>query len=235
MQKHLISTNNKLWTVTELGLTDLCKMANTNDIYKYTQLDAQAKHIIWSSLSKVMFKSIYHLQNAKLIWDRLSDIHEGYRTRQDPMFIEYKNFLKSQETDQISSSSSMCLMAKGSKVLKHHSSSESSECESDENLKPSYSKLANIATKQQTSLEKLQKLLDKSDDPLNEEMDRIQTLTKGLQSLQSKFDNLQSHHDALLVDHEKLSYEFLQRKQDLEKLRVSHEDIQRDNDYLLAQ
>ena len=66
-------------------------------------------------------------------------------------------------------------------------------------------------------------------------MDRTQTLTKGLQSLQSKFDNLQSRHDALLVDHEKLSYEFLQRKQDLEKLRVSHEDLQRDNDYLLAQ
>jgi hypothetical protein len=126
-------------------------------------------------------------------------------------------------------------MAKGSKVHKHHSSSESSEGESDEYVKPSYAKLAKIATKQQSALEKLQKLLDKSDDLLNEEVDRTQTLSDDLKSLQTKYDNLQSHHNALLVDHEKLSYEFLQRKQDLEKLRVAHEDLQRENDSLLAQ
>ena len=39
----------------------------------------------------------------------------------------------------------------------------------------------------------------------------------------------------LLSDHEKLSYEFLQRKQDLEKLRVSYEDLQKEHDSLLAQ
>ena len=39
-----------------------------------------------------------------------------------------------------------CFMAKGAKVLKYPSS-ESSEDESDENLKPSYSKLAKIAVK----------------------------------------------------------------------------------------
>src|SRR3954464_10472927 len=49
------------------------------------------------------------------------------------------------------------------------------------------------------------------------------------------FDNLQGHHNTLLSDHEKLSYEFLQRKQDLEKLRVSYEDLQKDHDSLLAQ
>ena len=126
-------------------------------------------------------------------------------------------------------------MAKGAKVLKHRSPSESSEGESDENVNPSYSKLANIATKQQRAIEKFQKLLDKSDDLLNEEVDHTQTLTKDLQSLQSKYDNLQSRPEALLVDHEKLSYEFLQIKQDLEKLRVSHGDLQRDSDSLLAQ
>src|SRR3954462_10612250 len=41
-----------------------------------------------------------------------------------------------------------CFMAKGAKVLKY-ASSESSEDESDENLKPSYSKLAKIAVQQQ--------------------------------------------------------------------------------------
>ena len=126
-------------------------------------------------------------------------------------------------------------MAKGAKVLKYRSPSESSEGKYDENMKPSYSKLANITTKQQNALEKIQKLLDKSDDLLNEEMDHIQTPTDDIKSLQSKYGDLQSHHETLLVNHEKLSYEFLQRKQDLEKLRVSHEALQRDNDYLLAQ
>ncbi|XP_073361819.1 uncharacterized protein [Aegilops tauschii subsp. strangulata] len=46
-----------------------------------------------------------------------------------------------------------CFMAKGAKVLKYPSS-ESSEDESDENLKPSYSKLAKVAVKQQKAFEK---------------------------------------------------------------------------------
>ena len=46
-----------------------------------------------------------------------------------------------------------CFMAKGAKVLKYPSS-ESSENESDENLKPSYSKLAKIVVKQQKALER---------------------------------------------------------------------------------
>ena len=125
-------------------------------------------------------------------------------------------------------------MAKGAKVLKYPSS-ESSEDESDENLKPSYSKLAKIAMKQQKAFERVQNMLDKSNDLLGGEMDQTQTLTDNLQRLQSKFDNLQSHHNTLLSDHEKLSYEFIQRKQDLEKLRVSCEDLQKERDSLLAQ
>ena len=78
-------------------------------------------------------------------------------------------------------------------------------------------------------------MLDKSDDVLGDEMDRTKDLTENLQRLQSKFDNLQSHHNTLLSDHEKLSYEFLQRKQDPEQLRVSYEDLQKDRDSLLAQ
>ena len=62
-----------------------------------------------------------------------------------------------------------------------------------------------------------------------------QTQTENLQRLQTKFDSLQSHHNTLLADHEKLSYEFLQRKQDLEQLRVSYEDLQKERDSLLAQ
>ena len=60
-------------------------------------------------------------------------------------------------------------------------------------------------------------------------------MAESLQRLQTQFDNLQSHHNTLLSDHEKLSYEFLQIKQDLEKLRVSYEDLQKERDSLLAQ
>ena len=60
-------------------------------------------------------------------------------------------------------------------------------------------------------------------------------MTGSLKKLQSNFDNLQNRHNTLLIDLEKLSYEFLQRKQDLEKLRVSYEDLQKENDSLLAQ
>ena len=70
---------------------------------------------------------------------------------------------------------------------------------------------------------------------LGEEMDRTKTLTENLQRLQTRFDNLQGHHNTLLSDHEKLSYAFLQRKQDLEKLRVSYEDLQKERNSLLAQ
>ena len=56
-----------------------------------------------------------------------------------------------------------------------------------------------------------------------------------MKSLQSRFDNLQDRHVTLLADHEKLSYEFLQRKLDLEKLRISHDDLRMENDSLLDQ
>ena len=84
-------------------------------------------------------------------------------------------------------------------------------------------------------MEKVQNQLDKSDDLLGEELNRTKTLTGNLQRLRSRFDNLQNHHNTLLTNHEKLSYEFIQRKQDLEKLRVSYEDLQKERDSLLAQ
>ena len=53
--------------------------------------------------------------------------------------------------------------------------------------------------------------------------------------LRVKYKDLESHHETLSASHEKLSYDYLQRKQDLEKLRASHEDLQKENDSLLAQ
>ena len=175
-----------------------------------------------------------HLDHAKLIWDRLSEVYEGHRTHHDPWFEDFKESLKEMTFEPESSSSTPCLMAKDAKVTECYLS-ESSDDESGDEFGPSYVKLASLATKQQRALEKVQNMLDKSYDMLGEEMDLSKALAESLQRLQTKFDNLQSHHNTLLSDHEKLSYEFLQRKQDLEKLRVSYEDIKKERDSLLAQ
>jgi hypothetical protein len=84
-------------------------------------------------------------------------------------------------------------------------------------------------------MEHIQKLLDKSDDLLDEEMNRTQSLIKDIKNLRVKYEELESHHETLSATYEKLSYDYLQRKQDLEKLRASHEDLQKENDSLLAQ
>ncbi|KAI4974582.1 hypothetical protein ZWY2020_048189 [Hordeum vulgare] len=119
-----------------------------------------------------------------------------------------------------------CDEEEGSKVPNDASSSDSSDCEPDDFKKPSYSKLAIIATKQQTALEKPRKLLGRSDDLLNDEMNITQILTEDMKIHQSRYDNLQDRHGTLLADHEKLH---------LEKLRISHDDLRMENDSLLAQ
>ena len=147
MRKRLLAMDGDLWTVTELGLTDLCKMANADDIRRYTQLDARAKYIICSRLTKDEFTRIYHLGNAMLIWDRISDVYEGAYRRDDPWLVEFANSLRSREPDDTSTSSVVCLMARGAKVTSREayfetSSEDDSKCES----KPNYKKLAKIST-----------------------------------------------------------------------------------------
>ena len=84
MKKRLMAMNNELWTVTEIGLTDLCKMAEADDIRKYTLLNLTAKDIICSSLSQNQFRNVMHLSHAKLIWDRLSEVYESHRSHHEP-------------------------------------------------------------------------------------------------------------------------------------------------------
>ena len=69
MNKCLMAMNSELWTATEIGLTDLCKMAEVDDIRKYTLLNLTTKVIICSCLSQNQFRNIMHLDHAKLIWD----------------------------------------------------------------------------------------------------------------------------------------------------------------------
>src|SRR4051812_39606879 len=124
-----------------------------------------------------------------------------------------------------------CFMAKSSKLSTYSSSDDPSDEEPDEN----YAKLAKIASKQQRGLEKIQISLKKSDDMLVEEMTKTQKLTDESKILQSKFDDLFNRHEALLTDHEKLAHEFLMRKQELERIRMSHDDLRKENDSLLSQ
>ena len=87
-----MAMNSELWTVTEIGLTDLCKMAHADDIRKYTRLDCMAKDIICSCLSRNHSRLIMHLCNAKLIWERIFDVYQGHRTRQDPWLSQNDDF-----------------------------------------------------------------------------------------------------------------------------------------------
>ena len=68
MKKRLMAMDSELWTVTEIGLTDLCKMAEADDIRKYTLLNLTAKNVICSCLSRNQFRNVMHLNHAKLIW-----------------------------------------------------------------------------------------------------------------------------------------------------------------------
>ena len=169
MKKRLMAMNSKLWTITEIGLTDLCKMAEADDICKYTLFNLTAKDVICSCLSQNQFRNIMHLDHAKLIWDRLSEVYEGHQTCHDPWFEDFKESLKAMTFEPESSSSASCPMAKDAEVNECYLS-ESSDDESGDEFGPSYAKLASLDTKQQKAIEHIQKLLDKSDDPLDVEM-----------------------------------------------------------------
>ena len=52
MMKRLMAMDSELWTVNEIGLIDLCKMADADDIRKYTLLNLTAKDVICSCLSQ---------------------------------------------------------------------------------------------------------------------------------------------------------------------------------------
>ena len=48
-------------------------------------------------------------------------------------------------------------------------------------------------------------------------------------------DELSTHHDFLSADHERLTYDYLKRKQELEALIEAHEDLMRENSLLNQQ
>src|SRR3954467_13541180 len=128
-----------------------------------------------------------------------------------------------------------CFMAKA-KVSSSRSNYDTSDCSSyDSDSKISYAKLAKIASIQQDELDSLRRIIKKSETLLIDEMEKGQTLTNEHAALKEKFEELSSRHDLLSVDYEKLTYEFLQRKMALEKLKEAHEDLENVNLSLMAQ
>ena len=65
-------------------------------------------------------------------------------------------------------------------------------------------------------------------------MTRTQSLIDDIKNLHVKYEELESRHDTLSTN-EKLTYDYLQRKQEIENLRSAHEDLQKENESLRAQ
>jgi hypothetical protein len=115
-------------------------------------------------------------------------------------------------------------MAKASKEMvssKHHKVHSSDQYSLDED---DHAKLIKIANIQQNSLEKIEKTLRKYEGLLVEEMEKNQSLAEKHSALKSRMEELSNHHDFLLVNQERLTYDYLKRKQELESLREAHDD-----------
>ena len=124
-----------------------------------------------------------------------------------------------------------CLMAKGSKVTSKPPTYDDSDDDlmSDEleDIKSSYRKLAKILKQQET-------ILENQEDMLVDEMEKNKELTRELNKLKSKYLNITESHETLVEDHEKINLEFLKKKQDLESLKVVHEELKFENDSLIT-
>ena len=110
-------------------------------------------------------------------------------------------------------SPSYCFMAKASKEKvssKHHKVHSSDQYYLDED---DHAKLIKIANIQQNSLEKIEKTLRKSEGLLVEEMEKNQLLTEEHSPLMSRMEEVSNRHDFLSADHERLTYDYLKRKQ----------------------
>ena len=50
-------------------------------------------------------------------------------------------------------------------------------------------------------------------------------MTEEYSTLHSRMEELLNHNEFLSADHERLTYDYLKRKQELEALREAHEDL----------
>ena len=74
----------RLWKIVEDDYTIQQQNDLTSDDKANLQLDAQAKDIICSSLSKDIFFRFQRLNTSKEIWDVINNAHEEFVARSDP-------------------------------------------------------------------------------------------------------------------------------------------------------
>src|ERR1041385_2157493 len=128
-----------------------------------------------------------------------------------------------------------CFMAKAKVSSSKNSYDTFDGSAYESNSRISYAKLSKIASIQQDELDSLSETIQKSETLLIDEIEEGQTLTNEHAALKEKYDELFSRHDLLSVDDEKLTYEFLQRKMALEKLREANEELESVNLTLMDQ
>ena len=81
---HMKSSSNDMWEIVENGYTIQQPNDPNSDDKANLQLDAQAKDIVCSSLSKDIFFRFQRLNTAKQIWDAINNAHEEFGARADP-------------------------------------------------------------------------------------------------------------------------------------------------------
>ena len=154
-------------------------------------------------------------------------------------FVACESSEKSLESDTDDDASSddepiaFCLMAKSSKDQVSAKHQKSMNGYSPEYI--AYAKLVKIAKSQQDELEKLEKNLRKSEGLLVEEMEKNQELTEEHDDFSSTIDDLSNRYDSLAVDYESLSDEILNRNQDLESLKESHNMLAKEKSSLFTE
>ena len=80
MKIRLQAINIELWQIVENGYTILHPDAPNSDDKAILRLNAQAKDIIYDSISQDLFFRFRKLDTAKQLWDAIKNAHEEFIT-----------------------------------------------------------------------------------------------------------------------------------------------------------
>ena len=206
--------------------------------------DVKARAIIESNMKRISQLNRacadMTLESEEEATDSESDDEEFYKSiGRSNAFIAYESSENSLETDTDDDASSddepiaFCLMAKTSKDQVSAKHQKSMNGYSPEYI--AYAKLVKIAKSQQDELEMLEKNLRKTEGLLVEEMEKNQKLIEEQDAFSSTIDDLTNRYDSLTVDYESLSDELLNRNQELESLKESHNVLAKEKASLFAE
>ncbi|XP_044353678.1 uncharacterized protein, partial [Triticum aestivum] len=137
MKNRLMAMNNELWTVTKIGLTDMCKMAEADDIRKYTVYEGhRTRHDPWFEDFKESLKAMTFEPESSSSAPCL--IAKDAKRKQDleKLRVSYEDLQKERDSllaEQISAAQEEfvppCL-----KCIERESANSSPECSNDSNV-----------------------------------------------------------------------------------------------------